>query len=110
LRAGNDYPLPVKAQHEGTDVGKVILKGYIMVPPSELAAVRAELPAHSRLTLEEPGCLVFEVTQHATDPCRFDVYEEFMDRASFESHQLRVRSSRWGEVTANVARHYEVTG
>lgn len=89
-------------------MSKIILKGFILVPESELDLVKRELGHHKRLTLEEPGCLTFSVTEHSEDPLRFDVYEEFTDQVAFEYHQARVKASRWGQVTVNVERHYEI--
>ncbi len=91
-----------------TSVPKVTLKGFIAVPDSDLEAVKTGLVDHRALTLEEPGCMTFEVAQNSADPCRFDVYEEFVDRAAFERHQQRVANSDWGQLTRNVTRHYEV--
>ncbi|PXX99279.1 putative quinol monooxygenase [Halomonas sp. LBP4] len=87
---------------------KVILKGFIIVSEMDLEIVQQELQVHSELTRREPGCLVFEVTPDESNPNRFDVYEEFSSKAAFDSHQLRVKSSRWGQVTANSERHYEI--
>ncbi|MGS0690754.1 putative quinol monooxygenase [Shewanella sp. 30m-9] len=87
-------------------MSKVILKGFILVPQPELAAIKNELVNHKRLTLKEEGCLLFEVTQSRDNRCRFDVHEEFVDKCSFEHHQARVRSSYWGKLTVNVERHY----
>ncbi|MBA2082277.1 putative quinol monooxygenase [Aeromonas veronii] len=89
---------------------KVILKGFIIVPFIDLSLVTFELKRHIQLTRAETGCLIFEVTQDPLNPCRFDVYEEFVDEAAFQAHQARVKSSRWGEITVNVERHYTVTG
>ncbi|WP_421241904.1 putative quinol monooxygenase [Aeromonas enteropelogenes] len=89
-------------------MSKVILKGFIIVPPSALAQVKDELAKHIQLTRTEPGCLVFEVIQDSANPCRFDVYEEFVDKLAFQAHQTRVKSSYWGEITVNVERHYTV--
>ena len=89
-------------------MSKVILKGFIVVSETDLCAVQEELKNHKKLTLEEPGCMVFEVTQNESNPLRFDVYEEFKDKASFDMHQARAGASRWGEVTVNVERHYEI--
>ena len=89
-------------------MSKVILKGFIIVPEADLKSVKSELVNHKRLTLEEPGCITFSVTENSENPFRFDVYEEFSDWVTFESHQERVRKSYWGEVTMNVERHYEV--
>ncbi|SIN89431.1 putative quinol monooxygenase [Salinivibrio sp. ES.052] len=61
-------------------MSKVTLEGFILVPAADLQAVTRELVNHEKLTLEEPGCLVFKVQQHSDNPLRFDVYEEFFDR------------------------------
>lgn len=88
----------------------IILQGHIEVPPEDLEIVSEELIIHRQLTLEESGCIIFRVTQRADDPGIFDVYEEFESKDSFKAHQARVKSSRWGKVTVNVKRFYEVTG
>ena len=88
----------------------VVLQGYIVVPDADLDMVRKELDRHIRLTRLEEGCLCFEVTPDDDEPNRFNVYEEFVDGASFEKHQARVGNSTWGKVTENVARHYQIEG
>ncbi len=90
-------------------MSKVILTGHIIVPDSELPAVKEELITHKRLTGQEDGCLVFEVSQDEANLNRFNVYEEFIDRDSFSAHQKRVRESNWGRITINVERHYQIT-
>ncbi|RXJ60031.1 putative quinol monooxygenase [Candidatus Marinarcus aquaticus] len=89
-------------------MSKVTLKGFILVPESELELVKNELVNHKRLTLEESGCITFSVIQNSEDALRFDVYEEFTDKVAFEQHQKRVKASHWGKVTVNVERHYEI--
>ncbi|RUM56664.1 MAG: antibiotic biosynthesis monooxygenase [Marinomonas sp.] len=89
-------------------MSKVTLKGFILVPESELELVKSELINHTRLTLEETGCITFSVIQNPDNPLRFDVYEEFSDKESFDLHQQRVKESHWGKVTVNVERHYEI--
>ena len=90
-------------------MSKVILKGHIIVPTSDITAVKEELSTHITLTRQESGCLAFEVSQDTHNINRFDVYEEFVDQNSFSSHQDRVRDSKWGAVTVNVERHYQIT-
>jgi autoinducer 2-degrading protein len=90
-------------------LSKVILKGHIIVPTADLIAVKNELTTHMALTKQESGCLVFEVSQDAENVNRFNVYEEFTNRESFSNHQDRVGKSKWGAVTVNVERHYEIT-
>lgn len=67
---------------------KVTLKGYILVPEKDLQEVRRELINHRRLTLDEPGCISFIVTENAENPLRFDVFEEFVDRQAFALHLI----------------------
>jgi len=71
-------------------LSKVTLKGFITVPDSDISGVLNELPNHIALTRKEAGCLVFNVTQDENDRFRFNVYEEFEDKQSFERHQNRV--------------------
>ncbi|GAD90208.1 hypothetical protein VHA01S_036_00130 [Vibrio halioticoli NBRC 102217] len=89
-------------------MAKVILSGYIIVPDKDLDAVLHALPEHIRLTQAECGNMTFRVQQSADTPQRFDVYEEFIDKPSFEFHQRRVKDSFWGKVTADVSRHYDI--
>lgn len=87
---------------------KVILQGFIVVPDSDLEIVKSELIIHKTLTLKENGCLIFTVTPDETNPNKFSVYEEFVNQAAFDNHQVRVKTSKWGEVTKNVERHYQI--
>lgn len=89
-------------------MAKVILTGFIIVPPEELEVVVEALKHHTRLTLLEPGCLTFQITQCHSQLNRFELYEEFVDRQAFEEHQARAQASPWGEISANVERHYQV--
>lgn len=85
----------------------VRLHGTMTCPPEAAPSVRRALPEHIRLTRQEPGCLSFEVTE--TQPGLFTVEELFADRAAFDAHQSRMRSSAWFHVTANCPRQYQVT-
>lgn len=84
------------------------LSGYIDIPADRLDAVAAALPEHIALTRAEPGCLSFEVTPDPAHPGRFAVAELFLDLVSFEAHQARAGASPWAEVTAGIARHYQI--
>ncbi|CAM4388221.1 putative quinol monooxygenase [Vibrio agarivorans] len=89
-------------------MGKVILKGIIEIPFDQLESVRVCLPQHIQLTREERGCVVFDVVVRPNNPCCYDVYEEFISRAAFDAHQQRVKASRWGKVTKQVIRDYQI--
>jgi len=88
----------------------VTLQGHIIVSDADVDSVKAALVTHIELTKQEVGCIVFNVTQDADNPNRFNVYEEFTDAEAFALHQQRAGSSQWADVTVNVERHYEVTG
>ncbi|MCC7010211.1 MAG: antibiotic biosynthesis monooxygenase [Acidobacteria bacterium] len=49
----------------------------------EVAALASQMIPHAR---SEAGCRYFTVNQHAEDPRRFVLYEQFVDRAAFEAH------------------------
>ena len=86
----------------------VILQGHITLPDEDVAAVLGELPMHTALTLQEAGCLAFQVTRDPFLLNRLDVYEKFADMAAFQFHQQRVSQSRWGQLTQNAVREYTV--
>ncbi len=93
----------------GELLSKVILQGHIVVPDTDLVIVKSELITHKKLTEQEVGCLIFEVTQDSTNINVFSVYEEFVDQQAFDYHQKRVKNSTWGKVTDNVQRHYQIS-
>lgn len=89
-------------------MSKIVLKGYIIVPKSDLSEVKKELVTHIKLTRQEKGCLIFDIAQAENNIYRYNVYEEFTNRESFSNHQDRVQNSKWGKISSNVSRHYEV--
>ncbi len=57
---------------------------------SEVAAIFEKLSAESR---KEPGCLMYQVHKHKTDPRRFFIYEQYKDDAALEAHRTVARTS-----------------
>ena len=51
---------------------------------AEVAAIFAKLTEESR---KEPGCLMYQVHRHKTDPRRFFIYEQYKDDAGLEAHR-----------------------
>jgi quinol monooxygenase YgiN len=90
--------------------GRVRVTGYLRCAPDEIDMVREALAEHIRLTRAEPGCLSFEITQDADDPCRWNLDETFIDMPAFEAHRARARESAWGPKTAHLDRDIQVTG
>ena len=79
----------------------------ICADEGQTAIVAAHLPEHIRLTLDEAGCLSFEVRQSA-DPLVWDVAEVFSSRAAFEAHQARAAASAWVQATKGIERQYVI--
>ena len=80
----------------------------ICTDAQQQATVLALLPEHIRLTLQEPGCLWFRVTQSA-DPMIWQVDEAFTDQTAFDAHQTRTKASLWAQQTADVARDFQIS-
>ena len=51
---------------------------------SDVAAMFSKLTEASR---NEPGCLMFQVHRHKTEPRRFFIYEQYKDDAALEAHR-----------------------
>lgn len=74
----------------------------------EVELVRQYLPEHKELTMEETGCVSFEVTE-TTNSLIWKVEELFTNQATFDAHQKRTRASVWGKETSAIAREYEIS-
>lgn len=100
---------PIQSSTTSRFMSIIVLSGFITVADDDLSSVKQALAEHCQLTEQESGCLCFQVTQDPNNPNRFDVYEEFVDQAAFDFHQQRVAHSKWGHVSKNVERHYNIT-
>lgn len=94
--------------HQTDSHPQIRLTGHIDVPADRLPAIEAALADHIAVTRAEAGCLLFSVEPSGEVPGRFLVSELFRDRAAFDSHQARVRSSAWGLISAGIPRSYTI--
>jgi (4S)-4-hydroxy-5-phosphonooxypentane-2,3-dione isomerase len=51
---------------------------------TEVAALCSKLTEESR---KEPGCVMYQVHRHRTEPRRFLIYEQYQDDAAIEAHR-----------------------
>jgi quinol monooxygenase YgiN len=51
---------------------------------TEVAELFSKLTEESR---KEPGCAMFQVHRHRTEPGRFFIYEQYRDEAALEAHR-----------------------
>ena len=89
-------------------MSKVVLCGYVIVPPLELELLTIAMKEHIRLTLAESGCVEFTLTADKDDIYKYSLYEEFIDKAAFDFHQKRTRASKWFKVSKNIERHFSI--
>ena len=50
----------------------------------EVATIFSKLTEESR---KEPGCLVYQVHKHKTEPRRFFIYEQYTDQAALDTNR-----------------------
>lgn len=64
----------------------VLAVTWIAKPGQEtkVAEIFTKLAEKSR---QEPGCLMYIVHRHKTEPARFFVYEQYQDDAALEAHR-----------------------
>lgn len=51
---------------------------------AETTALFSKLTQASR---QEPGCVIYQVHRHRTEPRRFFIYEQYQDDAALEAHR-----------------------
>jgi len=95
---------------ERKDTHGVYLSGYIDVPEADLKSVKLALPAHIRLTHQEPDCIDFRIWQDEEHPTRFYVFETFASPTAYKRHQARLKNSEWAIVSKNASRNYDIIG
>tara|TARA_A100001015_G_scaffold308852_1_gene407176 strand:- start:168 stop:446 length:279 start_codon:yes stop_codon:yes gene_type:complete len=84
----------------------LILDGYIRIPYEELEIIKDKLNEYIEHTLNDHGCLEFDVTQDDSDECIFHVFENFTDNDILNLHQANTKISDWGAINKYVERLY----
>ncbi len=65
----------------------VVLAVSWMAKPGQESAVAELFSKLSEESRKEPGCPMYQVHRHKTDPRRFFVYEQYKDDAALEAHR-----------------------
>ena len=71
----------------------------LQVNSEHLDAFMESMVEHARLSLEEPGCLRYDVVQDSEHSNRIYVYEVFVDEAAFDTHRQAPHNQEWRETT-----------
>ena len=65
----------------------VILSVVWMAKPGHETEVSETFTKLQELSRQEPGCLMYQVHRHRTEPRRFFIYEQYKDDAALEAHK-----------------------
>jgi quinol monooxygenase YgiN len=61
---------------------------------AEVVALFSKLTEESR---KEPGCALYLVHRHRTEPRRFFIYEQYNDDAALEAHRAASHFQQWAK-------------
>lgn len=79
--------LPTERLEMGVSVSELIeATAFITPAPGREAELRTRLRAVVARTLEEPGCLEFQVFELVDQPDHYVLWEKFADQAALEVH------------------------
>lgn len=73
--------------------------GTIKVKREHLSEFVENAARHARHSLEEPGCLRFDVLQDSEDPQTICLYEVFRSEADLQTHRRQDYYQRWMEMS-----------
>ena len=59
---------------------------------AEVMGLFTKLTEESR---KEPGCAMYQVHRHRTEPRRFFIYEQYKDEAALEAHRAAPHYAKW---------------
>ena len=79
-----------------------LFHAYVRVAAGSEAEFAEACAVNSRASLQEPGCLRFEVLQEADDPTRFVLVEAYDSEDDLSSHKTTDHYKAWAEVANRV--------
>ena len=79
-----------------------LFHAYVTVAAGSEAEFAEACRVNSLASLQEPGCLRFDVLQQADDPTRFVLVEAYDTEDDLASHKTTDHYKAWAEVTNRV--------
>ena len=67
----------------------------LQINPEYLDVFIEEIMEHARLSVGDPGCLLYDVVQDQEDPNLLYVYEVFVDEVAHEAHRNAPYNTKW---------------
>lgn len=77
-----------------------IVHVHVHVTPASVDAFKTATLANAQSSLHEPGCLRFDVTQHADDPTRFILVEIYRSPTDQVAHRETPHYVVWRDTVA----------
>jgi (4S)-4-hydroxy-5-phosphonooxypentane-2,3-dione isomerase len=74
-----------------------ILHVHLKVKPQRIDDFIAATIENAKASLQEPGCVRFDVIQEAKDPARFVLVEIYRDQAGHAAHRESPHYNAWAE-------------
>ncbi|HNW50218.1 MAG TPA: antibiotic biosynthesis monooxygenase [Prolixibacteraceae bacterium] len=83
---------------------------YVWIVPERIEAfIEASVENHNH-SIQEPGNLRFDFCQDPGDPCKFMLYEAYVDEQSAAAHKETAHYQKWNEtITPFMAKPRERT-
>ena len=79
-----------------------LFHAYVRVAAGSEAEFAEACAVNSRASLQEPGCLRFDVLQQAADPTRFTLVEAYESEDDLAVHKTTDHYKAWAEVANRV--------
>jgi (4S)-4-hydroxy-5-phosphonooxypentane-2,3-dione isomerase len=76
----------------------VIIHVHIKVQADQIESFKRATVDNAQNSVQEPGCLVFDVVQRVDDPSLFVLVEAYRDEAAVNAHRSTEHYQRWRSV------------
>jgi quinol monooxygenase YgiN len=73
----------------------LILQVFIHVKPESLDAFIEATKENSRGSVQEPGCVRFDILQQKDDPTRIILHEVYKDASDLDHHRTTAHFAKW---------------
>lgn len=79
-----------------------ILHVHVKIKPERIDEFVAATLSNAKSSLEEPGCVRFDVLQEVDDPAHFELHEAYRDQAGHAAHRDSAHYKAWAEAVADL--------
>jgi (4S)-4-hydroxy-5-phosphonooxypentane-2,3-dione isomerase len=100
LSLENLAAFPMMSRGCASELPMHIVHVHVHVSPNHVDAFKAATINNARASLNEPGCLRFDVVQSAEDPSRFILIEIYRAPADQAAHRETPHYATWRDTVA----------